>query len=225
LAIFLVDNLIEKIITNKIKSYDPSQVASLTSLQPGQLKKLNGHFVAAHDDMKLAMGGEEFFAEAYSHFSKSQLKVAVEYLKNLRTVKYDETRKAIRQPIVRKTKDKPAADIVKKVFFLEKDPETGVSSLKPEVLVGAQQLWVYNTKTRKLGCYWAKAPSGLTAKGTTVLNYHEEQSTVKTLRKPKEQLSAFMRNGQKMWDAIRSVPQKIAPRLSRETLLLKVVSA
>ena len=222
LAITHIDAVLEKIRTNKIRSFDVANVTSLRSLSNAEIKLVSARFQMTLETMKDALGGDPFCLESYEHFTKPQLKVAIEHLKNIRTLKHDDSSKSLRKATVRKKKDKPAAVVVSKVLYMSnKDPETGVEGISPVELVGAQQLWIYNTKTRKLGCYYAKNEAGLTAKGTTVLNYHLEKSTVKTLRKPKEQLWKFMTNGAKFWDAIRSVPQAIAPRLSRDTLLLK----
>lgn len=222
LAIDHIDALLEKIRTNKVKSYDETLISQLKSLVQADIKHLAGQYSTTIDNMKDALAGDAFFLEAYVHFTKPQMKVAVEFLKALKGLKHDDSSSKIRKQVTRAKKVKPAATIVKSVLYLVKDAETGVEGLTPEVLVGAQQLWVYNTKTRKLGCYVAKNSNGLSAKGTTIIDYDEEKSTFKTLRKPKEQLWKFMSQGLKFWEAIRSVPQKMPPRTNRETLLLKI---
>ena len=45
---------------------------------------------------------------------------------------------------------------------------------------------MYNSKTRKLGCYQAQDIGGLSIKGSTVLNYIESKSVQKKLRKPEQ---------------------------------------
>lgn len=221
LAISHIDSLLEKIRHNKIKEFDVSNISQVTSLSTADLKSLNHQFHTTMLTMKDAVGGDAYCLESYQHFTKPQLKLTVEYLKQLGKLKHNESSSKLRKTTVRQKKVKAPALIVKKVLYLLKDPESGVEGITPEALVGAQQMWVYNTKTRKLGCYWAKNESGLTAKGTTILNFNEEKSTTKTLRKPKEQLWKFMSGGLKFWDSIKAVPQVISPRLNRETVILK----
>lgn len=222
LAISLIDSLLDKIRSNRIKKFEDANIGTISSLGSGELKILNSQYKTTYDGMKEALAGDSFQLEAYSNFTNVQMNLAVEYFKALRAVKHDDASGKIRQTVHRKLKEKSPEEITKKVLHLDRDAETGVEGLGPAVLVGAKMMWVYNTKTRRLGCYYAKNDSGLTAKGTTVLNYDEEHSTFKTLRKPKEQLWKFMSNGLKFWDAIRSTPQKMPPRLNRETMILKV---
>lgn len=222
LALSHVDGLLDKIQTGRVKSFDEANIATLRSLEQALIKEVYLDYALTLSNLKDALGGDEFYIEAYQNFTKPQMKLAVEYLKALKSLKHDDNSKKLRNKTVRQKKVKPAHLIVKKVLYFIKDPETNVESIDPAQIVGAAQLWIYNAKTRKLGCYWAKDATGLTVKGTTVLNYDEEKSTTKTLRKPKEQVWRFMSSGLKFWDAIRAVPQAIPPRLSRETVLLKV---
>lgn len=224
-----VDTLLERIRSRKLKAFEPSLIEQLRKLSKQELKILNGQYNRTYEDLKSALGGDAFFIEAYSNYDKAQLKIAFALFKSIRALKHDDAAKGRFSNGTRKRKEKPPEQIVKKVLFLEKDNEIGISSLKPTELVGAAKLWVYNTKTRKLGCYRAKNDAGLSAKGTTILNYDEKQSTTKTIRKPKAQVNAFIAKSpiemQKFWDAIRAVPQEISPRLNRETLILRAINS
>lgn len=228
LALTHVDTLLERIRLRKLKAFEPSLIQQLQKLTAPELKKLNHFFQRSYEDIQAALDGDDFFIEAYPQYDKGQMKIALQLYKKLRTLKHDDSATGRFSSGPRKHKEKPPEQIVKKVLFLEKDAETGVSSLKPTELVGAAKLWVYNVKTRKLGAYIAKS-GGLTAKGTTVLNYDEKQSTTKTLRKPKAQLTEFISKSpsdmQKFWDGIRAVPQEITPRMSRDTLILRAIES
>lgn len=222
LALLHVDSLLDRIKLNKIKAYDEANLASLRSLAQAEIKLLNKQYEHTASDLKLAIGGDAYFIEAYSNFNKTQMKVALEYLKNMKSLKHDEAQGKIRKRTERKKKVKAPAVIVRKLLYLIKDTETGVESADPTTLVGAQQMWVYNAKTRRLGCYYAKHESGLSAKGTTIIDYDEERSTFKTLRKPKEQIWKFISGGFKFWDAIKSTPQKMPKQMTRDSVIVKV---
>jgi hypothetical protein len=225
LAIIHVEALLERIHNHKLKTFESSLINQLSKLTPKELKVLNHYYQHSYDDMKLALGGDEFVLEAYSNYDKNQMKVALAMYKALRSLKHDDAVKGrFGNHGPRKHKVKPPELVVKKLLYLVKDHETGFSSIDPKDLVGAAEMWVYNTKTRKLGCYYAKNKNGLTVKGTTILNYDEKTSTTKTLRKPKLQLTEFFsKDMNKYWNAIRAVPQEISPRLIRETLILRVL--
>ena len=228
LALIHVDALLERIQTRKLKSFEPSLIKQLAKLSKEDLKRLNHYYHTSYEDMKGALAGDDYLIEAYSNYDRDQMKVALAMYKAIKAVKHDDSAKGrFGNHGPRKHKQKPPEQIVKKLLFMEKDPETGISSLKPEQLVGAAELWIYNVKTRKLGCYYAKSGAGLSAKGTKILNYDEKRSTTKTIRKPKLQITEFIGKSptemHRYWDAIRAVPQEIAPRTSRETIILRAI--
>lgn len=93
------------------------------------------------------------------------------------------TGKATRKTRVKKapTKDK----LIAKLKFKKSEPAIGLASINPISIIDASQLWVYNTKNRKLMCYVADSLTGpLTVKGTSVVGFDEAKSTQKTVRKP-----------------------------------------
>jgi hypothetical protein len=62
--------------------------------------------------------------------------------------------------------------------------------MNPVHIIGAKEVWVYNTKTKKLAQYKAMDERGLLVKGASLDNYSSE-SAEKTLRKPADTLSEF----------------------------------
>ena len=223
LALNCIDNLLDRIQHKKQKQFDESSISQLHNLNKAQLAELNNQLKLTLEGIKGAVENDAFWREAYSNFDKDQLKIVLAYLKAVRSMKPSASANGkIRVSGPRKHKQKDPEKIVKSVLFLPKDPETAQTSLQPKELVGAHEMWVYNSKTRKLGCYYAKNDSGLSAKGTTILNYDEKRSTTKTVRKPQQQVKDFMLAGRKYWDSIKAVPQEISPRLNRETLILRI---
>ena len=109
-----------------------------------------------------------------------------------------ETAKVTRKP--RKTKPKSATKLVEKLKYLKVDDKFKLTSVAPETVIGANELWVFNIKTRKIGKYIAsnidpkgmgRDGTGLSVKGTTIIGFDEVQSIQKTLRKPEEKLKEF----------------------------------
>ena len=100
-------------------------------------------------------------------------------------------------------------------------------SVNPVDVIGAQELWVYNTKTRRLGRYIADSLQGpLGIKGTAITGYDEAKSVSKTLRKPEEKLQEFTRASKvqlrKFMDEIRATATLLNGRINTDTVLLKV---
>ena len=141
--------------------------------------------------------------------------------------------KAPRKP--RKPKVYSADKLVAKLKYAKVDPKYKLASVNPADIVGANELWVFNTKTRKLGKYVAKnidpkgmrrEGSGLSVKGTTILGFDEASSIQKTLRKPDVQLKEFKDAGKvklrKFLDEIPTTDTKLNGRCNPETVLLKI---
>lgn len=143
------------------------------------------------------------------------------------------TGKATRQ--TRKPRARSKETIVKKIKFQVNDSTLGIASISPTDVVYANELWVYNTKTRKVGVYHAKSKdpramnrpgSGLMVKGTTIQDFDEELSMQKTLRKPLEQIKNWTGSAKtkfaKAFDEVKTTPTKLNGRLNDTTILLKV---
>jgi len=136
----------------------------------------------------------------------------------------------------RKKKEKSPEQLVAKLQFKQQDEKMDLKSINPTEIIYAEQLWVYNVKTRKLGHYTAKTldprgmnrpGTGLTVKGTSIKGFDEENSIQKTLRKPEEQLKEFANSGPKkvleFYDAIKTMGVKLNGRINSEVILLRAV--
>jgi hypothetical protein len=99
-------------------------------------------------------------------------------------------------------------------------------SVSPTDIIGSTELWVYNTKSRKLGKYVSAEYQTLSVKGTSIINFNENLSICKTLRKPEEKLKEFKAAGKvqlrKFLDDINATDTKMNGRLNEEIILLKV---
>ena len=136
----------------------------------------------------------------------------------------------------RKKKEKSPEQLVAKMQYKKEDTKLELKSIDPAEIIYAEELWVYNTKTRKLGHYVAKTldprglnrpGTGLMVKGTSIKGFNEEASVQKTLRKPEKQLEEFTNSGPKkvleFYDAIKTMGIKLNGRINTEVLLLRAV--
>jgi len=183
----------------------------------GQLKKMSEHDADQWAQLK----------EGYSHLTKSDIKAfrtAIESLLSALDFVID-TAKATRKP--RKAKPKSATKLVEKLKYLKVDSKYQLASIAPDQIIGASELWVFNTKTRKLGKYVAAEHATIKVKGTTLQFYDEDQSVQKTVRKPEETLKEFKKAGKvalrKFLDNINSVEIKLNGRLNPDTVILKAI--
>ena len=226
----LFDQWIDDLMLGKVKSVtkemDPSAQMTLMGFKAGQARWVRSFYEPelAHIQEVIA-GKDKQLVEGYSNVLKSSL-LRVEKLldKIISATNVIETMaKAQRKP--RKKKAMSAERLVANVKYCIKHDETGVASVNPVDIIGAKEVWVYNTKTRKLGKYIAKDPAGLTIKGTTIQDFSAD-SIAKNLRKPKEQLKDFMASGKvklrKFLPGIKAVDVKLNGRLNKDVVILKV---
>jgi hypothetical protein len=138
---------------------------------------------------------------------------------------YGQVKRATKKAAVRKPPQKEK--LVAKLKYMKNDTTSKLVSINPVDIIGAQELWVYNTKTRKLGKYVAEEMGGaLGVKGTAITGFNESKSVQKTLRKPEVQLKEFMAAGKiqlrKFLDDIKATDIKLNGRINQDTILLKV---
>ena len=136
----------------------------------------------------------------------------------------------------RRKKEKSPEQLVAKLQYKKEDTKLELKSIDPTEIIYAEELWVYNTKTRKLGHYVAKIldprglnrpGTGLMIKGTSIKGFDEEASVQKTLRKPEKQLEEFTNSGPKkvvdFYSAIKTMGVKLNGRINSEVILLRAV--
>jgi len=169
---------------------------------------------------------DEQLREAYSHRSKKHIRKLIDFYNEVNsacTMLMQES-KVNRKPRAKKVV--PADKIVAKLKYKKSDEPLKLVSINPADIIGSKELWVYNTKTRKLGKYVAAEFNELGVKGTTITGFSEGSSVQKTLRKPADQLKDFKSAGKvalrKFLDEIKATDTKMNGRINEETILLKV---
>ena len=174
-----------------------------------------------------AEGKDEQLKEAYSYLNKSKLKKTVAWYETLfRDIDlYRKVKIANRK--VRARKPKSPTKLVAKLKHLRYSEDYKLTSINAEKIIGAQTLYVFNVKTRKLFIYNASPlDRELTVKGSSILGFDIKESYGKTLRKPEEQLKELMDSGKvqnrKLIAAIKAKQTVPNGRINKDCLLLKV---
>lgn len=229
-----VDDIIEAFYTNP-ESFDPKQHKVINILKAKQVKAGHARIIKdfyskeMSDYEELANGtDDEDLKEGYKHRSKKEIKNILAFYHDIISAcdMLAQEAKVTRKPRVKKpvAKDK----LVAKLKFKKTDDELKLVSINPVDIINAKELWVYNTKNRKLGRYVADDMTGpLTVKGAAVVGFDETKSIQKTLRKPAEKLKEFKSASKvalrKFLDDINATDTKMNGRINDETILLKVL--
>jgi hypothetical protein len=167
--------------------------------------------------------------EGYGHLTKKDAQaylLALETLHGACTLVIDAS-KATRKPRVKKAPSKEK--IVAKLKYKATDEKLQIASVNPLELIESTEIWVFNTKTRKLGRYVAADDCRvMTVKGSTIIGFDETKSVQKTLRKPEETLKEFKAAGKiklrKFLDEIKTTETKLNGKINLDTVILKTSS-
>ena len=127
-------------------------------------------------------GKDKQLVEGWSNLKKTEIKKMLAIYESLME-KLQQAK--VTAPVkTRKVKVKPAGVIVQKLKYMKEHAELKLKSVPPASIVGASEVWVFNTKYNKLQGYFAADGLSISVKGTTLLNYNTEKSEQKTVRKP-----------------------------------------
>jgi len=127
----------------------------------------------------------------------------------------------------RKKKVLTPAQILKNFVYQETDDEYNLKSVKPERVLGAQELWTYNTKYKIVTVFRAKDNTGLQVRRTFIENYDENTSISKGAgRKSEKVVSDILTSGKivlkKYMEALKT-DKSLQHRINENTVLLRVI--
>lgn len=206
-------------ITSFLKSRQYSSVVS---------KRVCDVFIKRGKEIEEALLGEdEQLKEGYSNFTKPELKRFKELIDAIvtETNRIAENNKPVRKQ--RKVKEKPATVVVAKMNYLKEFAELNLKSVAPEHIVGASQVWTYNTKTKLLGMYNADNAKGLTVKGSTLQNYNDQTSVGKRLRKPEVILKDLLEAGKvklkRILPDLTTKESTLTGRMNSDIIIVRIV--
>lgn len=224
------DGAIDDYIVNENKS--ALQLDTLSQMKSNNLKHGHMRFFEQfyeHDlqdyEQLLSKTPPEDLKEAYSHLKKKDIRNLKKFLDKIieSSTMIKEATKAKRK---KKKKSVSKEKKISKLKYLKEDAENALVSINPLDIIGAKELWLYNTKNRKLSKLVALDESGLDVKGTTILNVDESSSLHKTVKKPKDTLKRFKKAKanqlNKLFKEIKTVETTPNTRVNINHILLRV---
>lgn len=162
--------------------------------------------------------------EGYSHLTKVQVRDrAVFYMKLITDCeRFADVAKKQKAP--RRKKAVPVEKKLKNLKFQPESKEYKLVSIKPEKIIGASELWIFNTKYRTLTVFYAVHMDGLDVKGTTIENYDVSKSkTYRIGRKTEQHVATALKGAKrivsKMLEELKTVG--LQHRINENTILLR----
>jgi len=191
--------------------------------------KMRAMFEETYNEITEAKGkkADEQLAEGYAFLKGKRLQNVLAWFERMFADfdNYVKHKNLHRKP--RKKKFVSADKLAGKIKYLKEYKKYRIVSIQPKEIVGAEQLWIFNVKNRKLGRYVAEPGNQLSVKGTAILGYDERHSICKTVRKPEKTLPEFMKAGKvalrTFLDDIKATPTRMKPRIGKDCVLLRVL--
>lgn len=216
-----------------LKKFDPykEMISYQPAIKPAHAKIIQQMYEAEYREAQLLVAWEdEEIKEAYSQFTgrAQDRKNFLKFYELIMTATSTliNTGKANRKPRTRKAPSKEK--LVDKVKYRESDPAIGLASINPISILEANELWVYNTKNRKLMHYVAEPMvGGLGVKGTSIVGYDNAKSTQKTIRKPEILKGAdklARTKFEKLYKELTTTDTACNGRINEHCILIKVFS-
>lgn len=178
-----IDGHIDEFIKNKSSDFSAKSYLLSNSISGAVSKRIAEYFQPIERELAEAIRGtDEQLVEGYSYFSKAQLKKFYDFVKGI----IDDCNqqlvnsKSTRSPRARKPV--PPFKLVQRLKYMKEFPDLQLKSITPTSIIGASELWIFNTKSRRLTVY----KGDLSVKGSSIIGYEVSGSNTKLVRKPEE---------------------------------------
>lgn len=166
--------------------------------------------------------------EAYAYLGKKGLKERILFFNKMidDVQRYGNVTKKVRKPSKPRTVSMDKK--LKNFKYQKENNDYKIASINPEKIIGAQELWTFNTKYKIVTVFRAIDRGGLQVKGTSIINYDEKTSMSKGAgRKPEIVLDKIQSSGKivlrKLMEELK-VDKALQARINENTVLMKAVS-
>jgi hypothetical protein len=173
-------------------------------------------------------GKDDQLKEGYRHLKKTEIKKLVSFYNTLieDAERYSSNTKKVRT--ARKPRAVSVEKKIKGLKFQKEDATYKIASVSPEKIIGAMELWTFNTKYKTITRLTAIDRGGLQVKGTSITNYDESSSISRSVgrKEPNDFLKRILEGGKlvlrKVLDDLKT-EKPLAYRINENTILLRVV--
>lgn len=206
--------------------YDVMQKEEFPAKFAGRIAQ---YYQPVADEYKLLLTGKDKdLNEGYSHLSAKQKK---EKLSLFQQIIDDASRYGSNMKKIRKPRKKRAQSLDKKLKHFKykvEDSSLKIASCNPADIIGAQEVWMYNTSQKQLTVLRAIDRGGLDIKRSSIVNFDDKNSVTKRAgRNLEDTLKSVTTGGKiilrKLMDDISSQKIDVNDRATSNTVILRVV--
>lgn len=202
--------------------FDCKNWLKLEEVSPQVAKRIGEFYIPVRDEIvELIEGKCEQLNEGYAHMKRRERKKYLAFLQGIIDACDQQVQTAKVQRAPRKRKVQSPAQQTKHVKYMREFAELKLKSVTPDKIIGSKELWVYNTKNRRLTVY--RAEMDLMVKGTSVIGFDLSKSTSQTLRKPEDFFKGLTMTKRPLNAAIKDLKTKASVpngRINADCILL-----
>jgi hypothetical protein len=220
---------IEDVIDRSDFSFSMYSYLQSNEIPQKYVKKILDYYEPLLEEWTQALkGSDPQLKEGYSYLSKAEKQNRVKFLSTLidDLNRHGENKKQARAP--RKKKPVSADRKVVRLKYQEADTVLKLMSIPPANLIGASEVWLYNTKYGIMTRYVAKDQNGIDVKGQTLLNFDEAASCEKRIGRKSEVVTKAVLGATKVQlrktlDMVKAQCTVPKGRINPNTILLRAV--
>lgn len=222
-----LEEVMDKHSRGEITEFDAYEFCQKAQIPAQHTTKMAAYYVGVYDELEQAIeGSDPQIKEGYSSYSKKWLGARLDFVEKMMSdlLRYGQNTKKLRAP--RKKKPQSVEKKLKNFKYQKEFQELKLASVAPEQIVGAQELWTYNTKYKTLTVFRAIDRGGLDIKRSSIVNFDEKTtSTRRTGRQAEKIVQSILSGGKiilrKVMDDLKEAG--LQDRINENTILLRVV--
>ena len=226
-----IDEEVDGFLNNNFESdFDAYKFFQSNGTKAMHSRAIIEDFTQLNDELTAALlKTDEELAEGYDCFSKKELTKFVNFVSGIvaDAVKWERNIKVTTKTRKTRKTSAPSTDkIIAKLKFQKQDNDLKIVSVDPKTIIGATELFTYNTK-RNILTHFVSDIGSLNIKGTNITGFNTTKSESKKLRKPSDTIKTVL-NGKKrvlskVMGDLTTKGKEASARINEETILLKVV--
>jgi len=208
--------------------FDPVAFLTERNVKPTLAERISDYYVPLYEELEEVLAGTDpQLIEGYKRLSKKKLQAKLNFIAAIIAACEERQVTVKAQRLPRKKKARDPIKAASKMNYLAEYPDLSLKSIRPSEIIGAHQLWVFNTKTRFLGVYNSSTATGFDVKGSTIYGFDEKTSVAKKLRKPQAVINEVLGAGKialrRVLDSVKTAEKQLTGRVNADTVLLRVL--
>jgi len=219
-----IEELIDKV--EPFSLYEWLKGKEIPATYAGPIAAKYAHIV--EELIEASEGSDPQLKEGYRYMTRKQLKERIEFYQTIVSdaERYGNVAKKTKAP--RKPRAVSMEKRLKNFKFQKEDNTFKIASINPEKIIGAQELWTFNTKYKVVTVFRALDRGGLQIERSNIKGYDEKNSFSKGCGRQAEKVVDKVQNGgkivlKKLIDELKT-GKPLQFRINENTILMKVVT-